>query len=43
MTVIPIVIKALGIVPKGLGGKIRGIGNQKKNRDHPDYDIIKLG
>ena len=33
---IPIVICALGTVPKGFGGGTGGIGNQKKNRDHPE-------
>ena len=33
----------LGSTPPGLGKRTGGIRNQRKNRDHPDYDIIKIG
>ena len=29
--------------PKKLGRKIWGSGNQRKNQDHPNYRIIKIG
>ena len=42
LTVIPIVIGALGTIPKGL---VKGLEdrNQRKSRDHLDYSIIKIG
>ena len=42
VTVIPIVVGALGSVPKSLGEETGGIGNQKKNRDHPDFTIAEI-
>ena len=40
VTVIPIVIDALGTVIKGL---IQGLGNKRMNGDHLNYNIIKIG
>ena len=42
VTVIPIAIGVLGMILKGLGKKIGGIGNQKKNRDIPVYSIVEI-
>ena len=51
VTVIPIVIGALGTVPKGLEMRLeeleirketRRIRNQKKSEDHPDSSIVKI-
>ena len=39
VTVLPIVVGALGTVLK----RIRGTGNQRKNREHPIYVIVKIG
>ena len=39
MTVIPVVNGTLGIIPKGIGN----LGNNRTSRDHPDYNIIKIG
>ena len=33
----------VGSVPKGLEKKTRGTGHQKKNQDHPDYSVVKIG
>ena len=38
MTVIPVVIVALEIIPKGAGRH----RNQWTSSDHPDYSIIKI-
>ena len=43
VTVIPMVVVALGTVTKGLGENIGGIGNQWKNRDYPDHSIVEIG
>ena len=37
VTVIPIVIGALGMVPKGQEKKTGGTRDQRKNRGHPDH------
>ena len=37
-TVIPIVVGALGTIPK----ESRRFGNQRRNGNHPDYSIIKI-
>ena len=39
VTVIPIVISALGIVTIGT----RGLGNKRTRRDHPNYSILEIG
>ena len=41
VTVIPIVVSALGTVSKSLVKKSGRIGNQWKNQDHSDYSIVK--
>ena len=41
--VIPVVNSALGMVSQRLGKKTREIENQKKNWDHPDHCIVKIG
>ena len=38
-----IVVGALGLVPKNSEKKTGGIGNQRKNRDHPDNSIFNIG
>ena len=43
VTVIPIVIGALGMISKGLVKKTEGVWNRKKSRDHPNYSIVKVG
>ena len=43
VTVIPIVVGALGTVPKGIGKGTGGLGNKRISRDHPNYIIIKIG
>ena len=37
MTVIPIIVGAFGMVPKE---KIGVIGNQRKDQEYPEYNII---
>ena len=32
-----------GIIPKDLKKKTGGIGNQRNNQDHPEYEIVKIG
>ena len=41
MTVIPIVVGALGKSPKDL--LVKKLGNKMSSKDHPDYSIIKIG
>ena len=42
--VISIVLGALGMISKDLGEKKTiGIGDQSKNRDHPDHSTVKIG
>ena len=41
VTVIPIVIGALRTIPKVCKRKERG-RNQKTNRDHPKYNVVKI-
>ena len=43
VTVIPIVIGALGAVTKGLIQGLRGLGNERKSGDHPNYSITEIG
>ena len=40
VTVIPIVLGALGKIPKGL---VKGLGNKRTSGNHPDYSIMKIG
>ena len=40
---IPIVVGALGTIPKGLVKKNGRLGNKRKSKDHPDSSIIKIG
>ena len=42
MTVIPIIVGALGTAPQKLGKGTRKIGNQRKNHDHPNYSIAEI-
>ena len=42
VTVIPVVVGALGIVPKALGKKTGISENRRENRNHPDYNIFKI-
>ena len=43
VTVITIVIGALGTVTKRLVQGTGGLGNKRTSRDHPNYSIIKIG
>ena len=42
MTVIPIVIGALGIVTEGPGTENKGLGNKSTCGDHPKYSIVEI-
>ena len=42
VTVIPIVVGALGTVPKGLERRCEELKNGK-NRDYSDYSIVEFG
>ena len=42
VTVIVIVVGALRMVPKSLGKKIEGTGNQRKSQDHSNHSIVKI-
>ena len=42
VTVIPIVISALGTVPKYFEAGER-VGNRRKNGNHPNYSIVEIG
>ena len=42
VTLIPIVISAIQIVLKGLGGGLNELGNQRKNRDHIDNSVAEI-
>ena len=43
VTVIPIVVGALGMIHKKIGERTGRLRNQKTCRDHLDYSIIKIG
>ena len=43
VTVIPIVIGALGTFAKNLEKTTGEIGNQMKNRDYRDHSSVKIG
>ena len=43
VTVIPIVIGALGSITKRIGKGTGRFRNQRTSRDHPDYSITKIG
>ena len=43
VTVIPIVIGGLGIIPKGVLKELEDLENQRTSGDHRDYSIIKNG
>ena len=43
VTVIPIVVGALGTSSKGLVKRTGKLGNKRTRGDHPDYSIIKIG
>ena len=43
VTIIPIVIGALGTIPKGLKKDSGKVENRGMNRDNPDYCIIEIG
>ena len=40
--VIPIVVGALGAIPKVLVKKTVKFGNKRTSRDHPNYNIIDI-
>ena len=42
MTVSPIVIGVLGVVPNGLKKENGEIRNQRKRRDHPHSSMVKI-
>ena len=42
VTGIPVVVGALGTVPKGVEKEPEGIGNQRKDQDHPNYRVVKI-
>ena len=42
VTVIPIVVSALGTIPKRLVKGSGKHGNERTNREHPDYSIVKI-
>ena len=42
VTVIPIVIGALGAIPKRIGKGTRRLGNNQTSEDHPNYSIINI-
>ena len=42
-TMMPFVVGALGIVPKGLEKKIGGIGNQRNNRGYSETALNRIG
>ena len=42
VTVIPIVIGALGTVTKGLVKGLRGVGNKRTSGDHLNYSTLKI-
>ena len=39
MTIIPVVIEALGTFTKEL---IEGLGKKRRNGDHPNYSIVEI-
>ena len=43
LTVIPIVISALGTDTKKLDIGTGGLGNKRTSGDHPNHSIIKIG
>ena len=43
LSVIPIVVSALGTVLKGLIKKIERIEDQRKNQDYADHSIVEIG
>ena len=43
VTVIPIVIGALGTVTKGLLQRTGGLGNKRMGGDHLNYSIVEIG
>ena len=42
VTVIPIVIGALGMIPKRLGKGPGRVGNRRTSSDHPNYSMLKI-
>ena len=40
--VIPVVIGTLGMLPKSTGKNTKGIGDKRKNQDHPDHSTVKI-
>ena len=42
VTVLPIVVGALGTVTKGLVKSIRGLRNKRSSGDHPNYSIVEI-
>ena len=42
VTVIPIIIGALGTFPKDLVRGARNVENQRTSKDHPNYSIAEI-
>ena len=42
VTVIPVVIGALRMIPKGFVKGLEDLKNQRTSKDHPDYNITKI-
>ncbi len=43
MTVIPVVIGALGTIKGLISTRTGGLENKRMSRDHPNYGIVKIG
>ena len=41
--VIPVIIGGIGTVSKSLEKDWKNVGNQRKNRDHSEHTIVKIG
>ena len=42
-TILPIVVGALGTIPKGLVKGVGKVGNQRTRRDHSNYSSVNIG
>ena len=43
VTVIPIIISALGTVTERIGTGIGGLGTKRTSGNYPEYNIIEIG
>ena len=43
VTVILIILNALGTIPKDMEKNPEGIGNRRKNQNHPNCSIVEIG